>query len=103
MSIFKKKEAAQQPKTTVPELTPEEKASVEAAMKEVRRQNIKAVAKNALIAGAIAGGAIAVYKVAESRDGCGGGCDTPPATPSDSDTTALCREYGMDITPGSYF
>jgi hypothetical protein len=72
-------------------------------MKEVRRQNIKAVAKNALIAGVIAGGAIAVYKVAESRDGGCGGCDTPPTTPSDADAAELCRQYGMDITPGSYF
>ena len=103
MSIFKKKQAAQQPETSATTLTAEEKAAVDAQMKEVHKANIKAVAKNAAIAAVIAGGAIAVYKVAESRDGCGGGCDTPPATPSDSDTTALCREYGMNITPGSYF
>lgn len=104
MAICKKK-AAQQPETTETTLTAAEKAVVDATMREVHRENIKAVVKNAVIAGVIAGGAIAIYKVAESRDGgSAGGCDTPPATPTDADTEAMCREYGMsNFNPGSYF
>lgn len=101
MSIFKKKDA--QPETSAT-LTAEEKANVDNAMKEVHKANAKAVAKNAAVAAVIAAGAIAVFKVVENRDGGHtGGCDAP-ATPSNADTTALCREYGMtEFNPGSYF
>lgn len=104
MSIFKKKQAAQQPETTETTLTAEEKAIIDARMKEVNRANAKAAAKNAAIAGVIALGAVAIYRIAEEH--YGGSDDSQPTAPTDSDAAALCREYGMgmsDLNPDSYF